>query len=177
MSPAETSFAIAFGSMAIDKDISREASAFMKSLATLLLFTSSLVPSLAQTQPGPIVLTGGDLRPSQSLNGPWHVIPDPYQTGLYDFHNHELAKGWFANEKAKPGDTGPIDYDFSKAQTINVPGDWNTQKPEFFWYEGLMWYERDFDFTPQERTHTYLRIGAANYKSIFWSNGKKVCEH
>ncbi|HEY9125627.1 MAG TPA: glycoside hydrolase family 2 TIM barrel-domain containing protein [Acidobacteriaceae bacterium] len=154
-------------------NLDAEADAFMKLTAVLLLAASSL--ALAQT--APIVLTGGDLRGGLSLNGAWHVIPDPYQTGLYDFHNHELAKGWFANQKAAPGDTSPIDYDFSKAQTINVPGDWNTQKPEFFWYEGLMWYERDFDFAPKERTVTYLRIGAANYKSLFWVNGKKVCEH
>jgi beta-glucuronidase len=131
----------------------------------------------ASAQQNPVVLTGADMRAAQSLNGPWHVIPDPYQTGLYDFHKHELAKGWFANEKAKPGDTGPIDYDFSKAETLEVPGDWNTQKPEFFWYEGLMWYEKDFDFTPKPSTNTFLHIGAANYKSIFWVNGQKVCEH
>jgi beta-glucuronidase len=133
---------------------------------------------LGQSAPdAPIVITGADLRPAQSLNGDWHVIPDPYQTGLYDFHKHEIKRGWFVNEKAKPGDTGPVDYDFSKSPTLKVPGDWNTQKPEFFWYEGLMWYEKDFDFTPKPHTKTFLRIGAANYKSIFWVNGTKVCEH
>jgi len=140
-------------------------------------FFVALLTFPAYAQQAPIVVTGADRRPAQSLNGDWHVIPDPYQTGLYDFHKHELKNGWFANEKAKPGDTGPIDYDFSKAETIKVPGDWNTQKPEFFWYEGLMWYEKDFDFTPKEHTRTFLRVGAANYKSIFWVNGTKVCEH
>ena len=139
---------------------------------------ASGVVALAQAAPdAPIVITGADLRPAQSLNGDWHVIPDPYQTGLYDFHKHELKRGWFVNEKAKPGDTGPVDYDFSKSPTLKVPGDWNTQKPEFFWYEGLMWYEKDFDFAPKPHTRTFLRIGAANYKSIFWVNGTKVCEH
>lgn len=124
-----------------------------------------------------MILTGADVRPGTSLNGDWHVIPDPYQTGLRDFHGHELTHGWFANEKAKPGDTGPIDYDFSKAATIKVPGDWNTQKPEFFWYEGLMWYERDFEYTAKAEDRVFLHVGAANYKSLFWVNGKKVCEH
>ena len=41
---------------------------------------------------------------------------------------------------------GPVDYDFSKSPTLKVPGDWNTQRPEFFWYEGLMWYEKDFTY-------------------------------
>jgi beta-glucuronidase len=146
----------------------------------LSLLPVALAPACASGQSlpaAPIVITGADMRPAQSLNGDWHVIPDPYATGLFDFHKHEIARGWFVNEKAKPGDTGPIDYDFATAPTLKVPGDWNTQKPEFFWYEGLMWYEKDFDFAPKEHTRTYLRIGAANYKSYFWVNGKKVCEH
>ncbi|WP_263350641.1 glycoside hydrolase family 2 protein [Acidicapsa acidisoli] len=143
-----------------------------------MLVALSTACAVAESSPAaPIVLTGADRRPVQSLNGEWHVIPDPYQTGLYDFHKHEIARGWFVNQKAKPGDTGPVDYDFSKAETLKVPGDWNTQKPEFFWYEGLMWYEKDFNFEPKAHTRTFLRIGAANYKSIFWVNGQKVCEH
>ena len=148
----------------------------------LLAVSSALaLPVYAQPAqpalPAPIVLTGADIRPATSLNGDWHIIPDPYQTGLYDFHKHEIARGWFVNQKAKPGDTGPIDYNFSTAETIKVPGDWNTQKRELFWYEGLMWYERDFDYTAKPNTRVFLHIGAANYKSIFWVNGIKVCEH
>jgi beta-glucuronidase len=147
-------------------------------VALIVLFVADATFVNAQSSPAaPIVITGADRRPALSLNGDWHVIPDPYHTGLYDFHKHELKNGWFVNEKAKPGDTGPVDYDFSKAETIKVPGDWNTQKPEFFWYEGLMWYEKDFDFEPKAHTRTFLRMGAANYKSIFWVNGQKVCEH
>jgi len=155
----------------------RVSAALVLSAFVAVLNAGAQSPTTDSMPSGPIVITGADMRPAQSLNGPWHVIPDPYQTGLYDFHKHELARGWFANDKAKPGDTGPIDYDFAKAETIQVPGDWNTQKPELFWYEGLMWYEKDFDFTPKEHTKTFLHIGAANYKSIFWVNGKKVCEH
>jgi beta-glucuronidase len=151
-------------------------SAALVSLIVLLAAHATFVR--AQSAPAaPKVITGADKRPALSLNGDWHVIPDPYQTGLYDFHKHEIARGWFVNQKARPGDTGPVDYDFSKAETIKVPGDWNTQKPEFFWYEGLMWYEKDFDFQSKPHTRTFLRVGAANYKSIFWVNGIKVCEH
>jgi len=155
---------------------------FAALIPLVVLLVAHATLAIAQSSPAappaaPIVITGADKRPALSLNGDWHVIPDPYQTGLYDFHKHEIARGWFVNQKAKPGDTGPVDYDFSKAETIKVPGDWNTQKPEFFWYEGLMWYEKDFDFEPKAHTRTFLRVGAANYKSIFWVNGQKVCEH
>jgi beta-glucuronidase len=146
-------------------------------LPAALILLSVAVASAQSTTPAPIVITGGDLRPALSLNGEWHVIPDPYQTGLYDFHKHEIKNGWFMNQKAKPGDSGPIDYDFAKSPTLNVPGDWNTQKPEFFYYEGLMWYEKDFSYEPKPHTRAFLRIGAANYKSAFWVNGQKVCEH
>ena len=146
-------------------------------VSAMLLGAGAMDAAAQASLAAPIVITGADMRPTMSLNGEWHVIPDPYQTGLYDFHKHEIKNGWFVNQKAKPGDTGPVDYDFSKAETIKVPGDWNTQKPEFFWYEGLMWYEKDFQFEPREHTRTFLRIGAANYKSIFWVNGTKACEH
>ena len=138
------------------------------------------IASGASAQPSPsapIVLTGADRRPAQSLNGDWHVIPDPYATGLFDFHKHEIARGWFVNQKAKPGDSGPLDYDFAKSPTLKVPGDWNTQRPEFFYYEGLMWYEKDFTFDPKPHTKVFLHIGAANYMSYFWVNGSKVCQH
>ncbi|HWG21381.1 MAG TPA: glycoside hydrolase family 2 TIM barrel-domain containing protein [Terracidiphilus sp.] len=124
-----------------------------------------------------MVLTGADRRPSISLNGEWSTIVDPYFAGLFNAHGQEKANGWFMNRKAQPGDTFPIEYDFSKAPKLKVPGDWNTQKPELFFYEGLMWYERDFHFQPKANTRLFLRIGAANYKSYFWVNGKKICEH
>ena len=153
----------------------------LPALCALMAPQLVIVPVSAQPAPleitAPIVITGADMRPGMSLNGDWHVIPDPYQTGLFDFHKHEIKRGWFMNEKAKPGDTGPIDYDFSKSPTIKVPGDWNTQKPEFFYYEGLMWYEKDFTYDVKPHNKVFLHVGAANYKSIFWVNGKKVCEH
>ena len=126
---------------------------------------------------GPIVLTGADRRPSTSLNGDWASIVDPFFSGLFSFHHKEKADGWFLNEKAKPGDTRPTEYDFSKAPTLKVPGDWNTQRESLFYYEGPVWYEHDFTYHSKEHTHIFLHIGAANYRSWFWVNGKKVCDH
>ena len=127
--------------------------------------------------PAPIVLTGADRRPATSLNGEWSTIVDPYFSGLFSFHHEEKANGWFLNKKAAPGDTGPIEYDYSKAPKLKVPGDWNTQRDSLFFYEGPIWYERDFPYQPKEHTRIYLHVGAANYHSWFWVNGKKVCEH
>ena len=133
--------------------------------------------SFAQSKPGPIVLTGADRRPANSLDGDWASIVDPYFSGLYSFHHEEKKNGWFLNQKAKPGDPFPTEYDFSKASNLKVPGDWNTQRESLFFYEGPVWYERDFTYVPKPQTHLFLHIGAANYRSLFWVNGQKVCEH
>jgi beta-glucuronidase len=135
------------------------------------------VSAAAWAAPAPIVITGADRRPAISLDGEWASIVDPYFSGLFSFHHQEKPNGWFLNQKAKAGDTGPIEYDFSNAPKLKVPGDWNTQRESLFFYEGPIWYERDFNYQPKEHTRVYLHVGAANYRSWFWVNGKKVCEH
>lgn len=131
----------------------------------------------AQTTGGTIVLTGADRRPAISLNGEWASIADPYFSGLFSFHHEEKKNGWFLNYKAKPDDPFPTEYDYARAPKLNVPGDWNTQRESLFFYEGPVWYERDFTYQPKEHTRVFLHVGAANYRSWFWVNGKKVCEH
>jgi beta-glucuronidase len=127
--------------------------------------------------PAPIVLTGADRRPALSLDGDWASIVDPYFSGFYNFHHEEKKDGWFLNRKAQPGDKFVTEYDFSKAPKLKVPGDWNTQRESLFFYEGPIWYERDFTYQPKEHTRVFLHVGAANYRSWFWVNGQKVCEH
>jgi len=142
--------------------------------APAALFCCGSVTAASQS---PILLTGADRRPAISLNGEWAAIVDPYFSGLYSFHHEEKKNGWFLNRKARPGDPFPTEYDFSKAAKLKVPGDWNTQREDLFFYEGPVWYERDFAYQPKEHTRLFLHVGAANYHSWFWVNGKKVCEH
>lgn len=134
------------------------------------------LPAVGVT-PAPIVLTGADVRPATSLNGEWASIIDPYFNGLFSFHHKLKPNGWFLNRKAQPGDPFPTEYDFATAAKLKVPGDWNTQRESLLYYEGPMWYERDFTYEPKPHTHIFLHIGAANYQSWFWINGQKVCEH
>jgi beta-glucuronidase len=131
----------------------------------------------AESGTAPIVLTGADRRPAMSLNGEWGSIVDPYFSGLFSFHHIEKKNGWFLNRKAQPDDPFPTEYNFYTAPKLKVPGDWNTQRESLFYYEGPMWYEHDFTYQPKEHTHIYLHVGAANYRSWFWVNGQKVCEH
>lgn len=131
----------------------------------------------AQATSGTIVITGADRRPATSLNGEWASIVDPYFSGLFSFHHEEKKNGWFLNYKAKPDDAFPTEYNYATAPKLRVPGDWNTQRDSLLFYEGPVWYEKDFTYQPREHTHVFLHVGAANYHSWFWVNGKKVCEH
>jgi len=145
--------------------------------AVAAMMLSGAVAWAAESAPAPMVLTGADRRPAISLDGEWAAIVDPYFSGLFSFHHEEKKNGWFVNRKAQPGDAFPTEYDFSTASKLKVPGDWNTQRPALLYYEGPIWYERDFTYQPKEHTRVFLHVGAANYKSWFWVNGQKVCEH
>jgi beta-glucuronidase len=142
-----------------------------------VLFTAHSALATPAPSPAPIVLTGADRRPAISLDGDWATIVDPYFSGLFSFHHEVKKDGFFLNRKAQPGDTHPTEYDFSKAPKLKVPGDWNTQRESLLYYEGPVWYERDFTYQPKEHTRVFLHVGAANYRSWFWVNGQKVCEH
>ena len=132
---------------------------------------------LLNAQSPSTTLVDADHRESVSLNGDWHFIADPYATGLYSFH-HELRKdGFYLNGAPEPGSDRLVEYSFAKSPTLKVPGDWNMQSAQLFYYEGLLWYQRDFDFHPEAHRRTFLHIGAANYKATIWINGQHVCDH
>ena len=117
-------------------------------LAAIAAALLSITASWAAPAPAPIILTGADRRPAISLNGEWAAIVDPYFSGLVGFHGGENKDGYFLNRKAQPGDEFPTQYDFSKASTLKVPGDWNMQRRSLYYYEGPIWYEKDFTYQP-----------------------------
>jgi len=86
-----------------------------------------------------------DNRSTVSLNGKWRAIIDPYENGYYDYRYLPKKNGYFKNAKAR-NKTDLIEYDFDKSETLNVPGDWNSQQDKHFFYEGTVWYKRSFDY-------------------------------
>jgi beta-glucuronidase len=144
---------------------------------SLLGFSGLAVAQAGETKPNPpLLLVDVDHRQTVSLDGNWHTIVDPYASGLYDFHGKVRNNGYFKNQKQQDnGETA--EYDFAKSRTLHVPGDWNTQRESLFFYEGPIWYQKDFDYrlTPGQRV--FLHLGAANYRSYVWVNGQQACQH
>jgi len=114
-----------------------------------------------------------------SLNGDWHYIIDPYETGFLDMFGGENTQGYHLNQT--PDDHWASEYNFPQSPTLKVPGDWNTQVPELKWYEGTLWYYRAI---PDPKTkldptkeRSFIRFGGANYESVVWLNGTEVVRH
>lgn len=139
------------------------------------LFFASLACCHAQ-QPAPLI-ANIEHRTTTSLNGSWHTIVDPYDTGYTTYRNGiPPQNGFFRNAQRKsPQDL--VEYDFEKSPLLSVPGDWNTQRDSLMFYEGTVWYEKAFAYHRTPNTRAFLYFGAANYFSRVGVNGSIVCEH
>jgi beta-glucuronidase len=148
-----------------------------RNITAALVFLVLIIPACSQ-QPLQTLLVGVDRRPVTSLNGDWHYLVDQSPArALYTANGEINDKSYARNEHPNLFGKHNEEYDFSTAPTLKVPGDWNTQVPELFNYEGVVWYQRDFDAQPKPGTRTFLHIGAANYRSHVWVNQKRVCDH
>lgn len=115
-------------------------------------------------------------RSSVSLNGFWSYIIDPYENGYYNHRYQPYAEGYFQNKSmSAPDDL--IEYNFADADTLSVPGDWNTQKKELLFYEGTIWYNKNFQVNKALDKRYVINFGAVNYQAIVYVNGNKVGSH
>ncbi len=140
--------------------------------ATSASTTASETSANAASTANTTVLVAVDRRTALSLDGDWHYILDPYQNGLSGGRNN-----YPMDEELPAGSNKLVEYNFAKSPTIQVPGDWNTQKESLMNYEGGFWYERHFQYQPQAERRAFVDIGAANYRSRVWVNGQLLCAH
>jgi len=121
----------------------------------------------AQTPPTSLIANIG-ARKTTSLNGAWHIIVDPLETGL--------DAQYYRNRKPKDK-TELVEYNFDASETLNVPGDWNTQKEKLLFYEGPIWYEKSFSYAKHGSSRVFAYFGAVNYRARIYLNGEAVGEH
>ncbi|MFB6319157.1 glycoside hydrolase family 2 protein [Saccharicrinis sp. FJH54] len=110
-------------------------------------------------------------RTTQSLNGKWKYVMDQYETGQIGFSP--------IYRNAKPKDKSDrVEYSFDYAQNLWVPGSWNSQKEDLYYYEGSIWYRKTFDFQPKlKNSRVFIYVGAANYKTTYTFNGRRLGYH
>ena len=119
-----------------------------------------------------------------SLNGTWNYIVDPYENGYYNYRyeaydqQKDPSAGGYYNNYHANDKSELVEYNFDTSPTMSVPGDWNSQKENLFYYEGTMWFKRSFDYSISNSSdRLFLYFGAVNYKAEVYLNGKKLGIH
>lgn len=121
-------------------------------------------------------------RKGLSLDGKWAYLIDPYETGYYNYRRDPYENtsspeaGFYTNQKPAHK-SERIEYEFSPYQTMHVPGDWNSQLKELLYYEGTVWYQRDFTLNKKSDKRYFIHFGAINYEAFVYVNGKRVGSH
>jgi Beta-galactosidase/beta-glucuronidase len=109
-------------------------------------------------------------RSKESLNGLWNFCIDQYDSFLRaEWYKEELQD---AN-----GRDLPVDFSFDDWEKVMVPSCWNTEKPEYFYYEGSAVYTRTFKYVSQNEKMVYLKLGAVNYEAYIFLNKQIVGYH
>ncbi len=160
-------------------------------VATLIALSLAASPLHSQTTSAPAQEPGDGCfglspqiqniggRNAVPLQGEWKAFIDPYETGYYDYRRNPMPDGatFFADRSFAADRTKLVEYDFDLASTLKVPGDWNTQRPELYLYEGTVWYRQKFHAQPRPGCRTFLYFGAANYEAVVGFNGHPVARH
>jgi len=133
----------------------------------IILALCHLFPFLLFGQSAMIHIDG---RERTSLNGLWETIIDPFDAGSGD---------WAAYYKdRKPlGNTDFVESSFEGGPQLYVPGDFNSQLPELYYYESSVWYKRTFKIQATENKRSFIHFAAVNYKAEVYLNGVKIGEH
>lgn len=121
-------------------------------------------------------------RTLQSLNGRWHYIIDPYETGFYDYRHKPFddsasGRGGFYDDRHAKDKGEAVEYDFDLSPTLKIPGDWNSQAERLQLYEGTLWLRRKFTAAPKPDKKYFLYFGAVNYEAHVYLNGQKLGSH
>ncbi|MEN8125745.1 MAG: glycoside hydrolase family 2 TIM barrel-domain containing protein [Bacteroidota bacterium] len=142
----------------------------------IILLTSISTILTAQKTEFSDILQNIDTREKTTLNGMWDIIVDPLENGYY---NHRLLprdQGYFKNAKMQsPSDL--IEYNFDTSLQLMVPGDWNTQMDKLYYYEGTVWYKKDFIYSAKKDELAFLYFEAVNYEAIVYLNGELIGRH
>lgn len=145
-------------------------------MKTKLLIALTLLLSVVTASAQPAI-QNVYARDYQSLNGSWSYIVDPFDNGYYNYRLDVNPNGFGRNQKpSSPSEL--IEYDFDTAQRMEIPGDWNTQDDQLFFYEGSVWFQRYFSFDKSAQSgRTFLYFGAVNYLCNVYLNGREIGSH
>ncbi|HMP91768.1 MAG TPA: glycoside hydrolase family 2 TIM barrel-domain containing protein [Phnomibacter sp.] len=107
-------------------------------------------------------------RALTDLNGNWNVIIDP--TGIGNWR-----QVWMEHQPQK--ETDFFEYSFDGGPQLKVPADFNSQMPELTFYEGTVWYRKQFNYSIKPGKRVFLHFGAVNYMADVYVNKTLIGSH
>lgn len=141
----------------------------------IMLCCTFLLMGKAMAQEIPL-LSNISARNNITLNGKWSYIVDPLENGYYDYRLMPFKNnGFFENKKFNTTDL--TEYNFATSATMDIPSDWNSKDERLFFYEGTVWFEKDFNYKKSSQTKGILHFGAVNYDAKVYVNGKLAGTH
>ncbi|MEM7143401.1 MAG: glycoside hydrolase family 2 TIM barrel-domain containing protein [Actinomycetota bacterium] len=111
-----------------------------------------------------------------SLDGAWKAIVDQYDSGYIGLTGGRDPRGFY-RDFAPRHEGDRVEYDFDTSMELQVPGDWNTQVPELFWYEGTVWYRLRFTIDQAHDGRTFVHLGAVNHTCRVFVDGEELALH
>ena len=146
----------------------------MKRLITVCI--AALLCAAASAQPQIINVQDRTRIP---LDGEWDILVDQYNNGFLNYRQAPMnvESTFFADRHFYQDETKLVEYDFDVAEKIRVPGDWNTQDPRFYYFEGTIWYRRVFQADPKPGKRYFVYFGAVNYEAVTGLNQKILGTH
>jgi beta-glucuronidase len=129
--------------------------------------------SAAIAWPGPAPLLHLPSRRRTSLDGPWHYIIDPLDSGA---RGNNVRRTFWKDDR-EGGSIPLVEYDWAASPVIDLPRDWNSHLPELLWYDGPVYFQRRFEAAPMPGQRRLLCFEAVNYAATVWLNGVEIGRH
>ena len=104
-----------------------------------------------------------------SLNGEWSVLIDPFLIG------EEESR--MVYDDVKDPSALFYEYSFDGARQMEVPGDWNHQFEDMEYYEGHVWYARNFDAPQHKDGRHFLYFAGVSNSCKVYLNGELLGSH
>ncbi len=133
--------------------------------------TPFAAPKIEVPPPDAAVMGFIDARNAESLNGTWNLIVDPMGMGSPG----GFFGGW-ATDRVPVDEWQLLEYNYASARQVRVPGDFNTQFDDLFFYRDGVWYQRWFDAEVESGKRYHLWFGGSNYTTTVYLNGTAVAK-
>lgn len=129
------------------------------------------------------VLINASARGGTDLSGPWNWSVDPYRDGVAGFHGeapgrtHQRYADVDVDAETRKDPYALWEQDLRRSPVTTLPSSWITHDATMRYYDGLVWYQRRFEATPQAGERQFLHFGAVDYRASIFLNGIPIGTH